>query len=114
MDLIFSRYNDPMQFIHLYIEQGRFGEFVENIINLDYERKKEEAKKDDDNKLWLMYINSGSETSFNQWKAEVLMNTSNESATKHSQKTQKSLQMTDEEVQEQIDDARSILKCFKL
>ena len=75
MDLLFSRYASPMDFMKLYIEQGRFGEFVENIIALENERKTENAKKEDDRMLWEMYIHSMSNESVRDWKRRVLGNT---------------------------------------
>lgn len=72
MDLLYSRYASPQELIDLYISQGRFGEFVKNIIQLENERKEEEAKKDDDWRFWSMYLFSGSEKSFMVWKDEVI------------------------------------------
>ena len=68
MDLLFSRYASPMEFMSLYIENGRFGEFVEEIINLNNTRKQEEQRKDEDSKLWTAYLFSMSGLSFNEWK----------------------------------------------
>lgn len=61
-----------MDFMKIYMDQGRFGEFVENIIELDNERKKKEEEKENDNKLWSMFIHSMSDKSFIDWKSEVL------------------------------------------
>ena len=44
MDLLYSRYASPNEFMNLYIEQGRFGEFVWNIVNLENTRRKEQAE----------------------------------------------------------------------
>ena len=51
-----------------YIEQGRFGEFVASILEMDMKRKKEIALKDEENKLWLAYIHSMTDQSFQDWK----------------------------------------------
>lgn len=45
MDLLYSRYASPDRFMKTYIDQGRFGEFVANIIEMDMERKKEAVQK---------------------------------------------------------------------
>ena len=52
MDLLYSRYASPSEFMGLYIEQGRFGEFVSNIVNLENKRKKEEVEAESDRMLW--------------------------------------------------------------
>ena len=52
MDLLFSRYASPLDFMKLYINQGRFGEFVEGIIGLENKRRKENNEKENDDKLW--------------------------------------------------------------
>jgi len=72
MDLLYSRYSNPMDLMHYYMNQGRFGEFVTNIIELEHERKKEEEAKLEEQKLWSLYIHSMSEDSFNNWKKKVL------------------------------------------
>lgn len=54
--------------MNIYIEQERFGEFVTNILEMDYKRRQEEAKKEDDNRLWIAYVHSMSDKSFTEWK----------------------------------------------
>lgn len=76
MDLLYRRYASPMELMKIYIKQGRFGEFVYNIIEKENQRKQEEAEKENEQKMWLMYVHSGSGKSFNEWKAQVLTNTS--------------------------------------
>ena len=71
MDLLYHRYASPMDLLSFYIRRGRFGEFVRNIIEADYQRRKEEAEKDNEWKLWTMYIHSMYEGSFQEWKNEV-------------------------------------------
>lgn len=68
MDLLHSKYASPMEFMRLYIEQGRFGEFVAEIIEIEYKRKQEEREKEEDNKLWTAYLMSMSKESFHDWK----------------------------------------------
>ena len=72
MDLLYSRYSNPLEFMHLYIEQGRFGEFVARIVELEYKRNTEKAEKENEEKLWQMYIHSMSDKSFIQWKDELM------------------------------------------
>lgn len=103
MDLLFSRYASPMDFMRLYIEQGRFGEFVNQIINLENERKKEEAEKEDDNKLWIAYVHSMADIPFKAWKDGLLTNQKEQPAT---------LSMTDEQVEETKQQSRGILQKF--
>ncbi len=74
MDLLYSRYASPAEFMGTYIEQGRFGEFVANILELDMKQKKETAQKDEDNKLWLAYIHSMTDQSFQNWKKGLMQN----------------------------------------
>ena len=72
MDLLFSRYASPYDFMRPYIEQGRFGEWVTEIIKAENNRRKEQAEKADDEMLWAAYIHSYSEKSYVDWKSEVL------------------------------------------
>ena len=100
MDLLFSRYASPMEFMKLYINQGRFGEFVEEILAMDNKRREEENKKEDDNKLWIAYLLSGAkEQTFKEWKSVL---------------TQKeepvSYAMTTEQIEAQKQHSRGILK----
>lgn len=99
MDLLHSRYASPMEFMQLYIEQGRFGEFVEGILELDFKRKKEEAEKEEEHKLWTMYIHSMSDKSFIDWKKGLM-----------EQKKPESYSMTNEQVESTIQDSKGILQ----
>ena len=72
MDLLYSRYASPEGFMHLYIEQGRFGEFVKELLELDHKRKKEEVEKESDDKLFEVYLRSGSDKNFNDWKNDIM------------------------------------------
>ena len=92
-----------MELMTIYINQGRFGEFVSEIIEMDNKRKQEEAEKEEDNKLWLAYIISMSDKSFNEWKDGL----------KHQQKKEPvSLSMTNEQVDSVKNTAKDILKRF--
>lgn len=82
MDLLFSRYASPFEFMRPYIETGRFGEFVTEIILAENRRRKEQAEKEDENMLWAAYIHSFSDKSYVDWKSEVLKPASSESTGK--------------------------------
>jgi hypothetical protein len=76
MDMLYRAYSNPLDLMNLYINQGRFGKFVTGFLEAEYERRKEEAEKDNDWKLWVMYVHSYSEKSFSEWKKEALKNAS--------------------------------------
>lgn len=105
MDLLYSRYSNPLEFMHLYTEQGRFGEFVTEILEMDQKRKTEAAKKDDEQKLWEIYLHSMADKSFNDWKKDVLSNNAG------SQKPV-SLSMDEAQVENAKQQARGILQRF--
>ena len=102
MDLLFSRYASPLDFMKLYIDQGRFGEFVEGIIGLENKRRKETDEKENDDKLWQAYIHSMSDKSFIDWKREL---TQENKVENH--------EMTDKDITNAIEQARKNLKKFK-
>ena len=66
-----------MDLVNSYINRGQFGKFVSSFLEAEYQTRKEEAEKDDDWKLWVMYIHSMAEESFLDWKKRVLGNTGN-------------------------------------
>lgn len=101
--MLFSRYASPLDFMKLYIDQGRFGEFVEGIINLENKRRKEEQEKEDDDKWWQAYIHSMSDKSFVDWKNGL---------TQDDNKQPETLSMTNERVADVKERARGILKNF--
>ena len=103
MDLLFSRYASPLDFMKLYINQGRFGEFVEGIVGLENKRKKEKQEKENDDKLWQAYIRSMSEKSFIEWKKELWQD---------GNKQPETLSMTNERVADVKEHTRGILKSF--
>lgn len=57
--------------MNLYINSGRFGEFVTEILLTEKRRKEDFAKKENEDKWWSLYLHSYSEKSYNQWKAEL-------------------------------------------
>lgn len=56
----------------MYVKQRRFGEFVDNVINKENQRRQKEAEKENEQKLWQLYVHSMTNKSFNDWKAEVV------------------------------------------
>lgn len=76
--MLFSRYASPFEFMRLYIEQGRFGEFVTEIISAENKRRKEQAEKEDEEKLWAAYVHSYSDKSYSDWKSEIMRPASRE------------------------------------
>ena len=72
MDLLYSRYANPMELLGSYINRGRLGEFVVSFLEGEAERRKAEVDKDDELKLWIMYCHSYSEESYVDWKKRVL------------------------------------------
>lgn len=70
--------------MNLYIEQGRFGEFVTEILLAEKHRKEEIARKENEDKWWSLYLHSASEKSYEQWKAE-LTGTANTGSSKQTQ-----------------------------
>lgn len=121
MDLLYSKYASPMDFMKTYMDSGQFGEWVSEIIRLENKRKQEEAEKYDDDKLWLMYLLSGSEYTFNDWKAQVTGHYSgagNVPVAQHGPVQSKpkgnAYSMSSEEIASQKEKARNILKGFKV
>lgn len=74
MDMLYARYSNPMDLMNSYIRRGRFGAFVQNFMEQERERQKAEEEKDNDWRLWIMYIHSDIKEvkSFNDWKADLL------------------------------------------
>lgn len=83
MDMLYRAYSNPIEIMNIYINQGRFGEFVSGFIDAEAEKKKAEAKKDEDNKLWIAYLMSRSEKSFEQWKNDIVVKSSEGRNRKH-------------------------------
>ena len=91
--MLYTRYSNPMDLINRYINQGRFGKFVTGFLEAEYERRKAEAEKDLDWKLWMMYINSVTEMNFGEWKDSVLNNASDK------KRRNKDDDLTDDDIQ---------------
>lgn len=72
MDMLYARYSSPMDLVYAYINQRRFGDFIAGFLKAENDRKKAEAEKDENTKMWLAYVHSYSDKSFNDWKDEVM------------------------------------------
>ena len=72
---------------------------MENIISAENKRRKEEAEKEEEHKLWTMYIHSMSDKSFIDWKKGLM-----------EQKKPESYSMTNEQVESTIQDSKGILQ----
>lgn len=70
--MLYARYSSPMDLVGRYIKQGRFGKFVQDFIEGEYERKKHEAERDQEMMLWIGYVHSYSKETFNDWKKLVM------------------------------------------
>lgn len=72
--MLYAKYSSPMDLVNRYIRQGRFGKFVHDFLAIDNEHRKEKAEKENDFKLWLLFIDSKSylEHSFDAWKKIVI------------------------------------------
>ena len=88
-----------MELMKIYIDQGRFGEFVTEILDMDFKRRQEEAEKEEDNKLWTAYLLSMADKPFNEWKAGLKQ-----------KKEPVSYSMTNEQVEAVKQNAKGILK----
>ena len=75
MGLLYAKYASPMDLIKMYINRGRFGEWVTSVLDEEHQRLKDEAEKEDNWKLWIMYTHLASvgavEESFVDWKERV-------------------------------------------
>lgn len=68
--MLYRAYSSPLDLVNMYINRGRFGTFVEGFLKAEYERRKEEHEKNNDWMLWIAYIHSYSDKSFNDWKKQ--------------------------------------------
>lgn len=71
MDLLYSRYSNPMDLVRMYINQRRFGAFVQGFLEAEAERRKQEAEKEDEMKLWIAFIHSYSGKTYDEWKKQI-------------------------------------------
>ena len=52
--MLYTRYANPKELISMYVKQRRFGEFVDNVINKENQRRQKEAEKENEQKLWAV------------------------------------------------------------
>ena len=68
MDMLYSRYSNPLDLMNIYINQGRFGDFVSGFLQEEKNRAVEKVEIYNDLKLWIAYVVSFSKDSFQQFK----------------------------------------------
>lgn len=61
-----------MDLVCRYVKQGRFGKFVTDFLQAEYDRKKEQAEKENEWMLWIAYVQHGDGESFADWKKRIL------------------------------------------
>lgn len=98
MDMLYARYSSPMDLMRPYINQWRFGDFIRSFLQAENDRRKEEADKNDEMKMWIAYVHSYSDKSYNEWKEDVL------GAAKRNAGTGGDYDLTDERAKAIIDD----------
>lgn len=72
MDMLYAKYSCPMDLMTRYINRGRFGEFVDEFLTLEYERRKAEADRQQHRNLWEMFVHSEFTGTFDEFKERVL------------------------------------------
>ena len=70
--MLYQKYSNPMDLVSRYLNRGRFGEFVDEFLMLEYERRKAEADKQQHNDLWAMFVHSTFDGTFDEFKNKVL------------------------------------------
>lgn len=92
--MLYRAYSNPMDLMSRYINQGRFGTFVHGFLEQEVERRKQEANKNDEWMLWMAYIHSYSEQTFDEYKKSILKDST----------TTKDAELTDDGIKAIIDD----------
>ena len=69
--MLYAKYSCPMDLMGRYINQGRFGTFVDEFLALEIEHRKHEAETERERKLWAMYIHSETNETFEDFKNRV-------------------------------------------
>ena len=76
MDLLYGKYSNPMDLVNTYINRGRFGEFVNEFLTLEYERRKTEIERQIEQQkhrdLWEMFVHSEFTGTFEEYTKLVL------------------------------------------
>lgn len=99
MDLLYSHYSNPCEFMNHYFDQGRFGEFVSKVIDKETKHRQEEAEKEEENRLWMIYVHSNPKQSFNDWKRSVVGNRKSPGTSKST----KDVSLSDDDILKIID-----------
>lgn len=60
-----------MDLVKMYINQRRFGAFVQRFMEAEYERRKQEAEKENDLKLWIAFVHSYCGKTYDEWKKQT-------------------------------------------
>lgn len=81
MDMLYSRYSNPMDLVKSYIRRRRFGEFVKGFLEAEIERRKEEREKDEEWFYRIAYVHSYSEKSYADWRADLTGSAENKKKT---------------------------------
>lgn len=110
MGLLYEKYASPNELINRMLKTGRLYDFVKHVVK----RKNEEAEKEEDNKLWLAYLSSNSRETFAAWKNEIVYGAKVAEQRPEQHQGISNLSMSDAEVKTAYDNAKSILKNFKL
>lgn len=91
MDLIFSKYSSPFFYIQTMLDMGTFSLSVDELF-----------KKENDKKLWELYLHSMPTKSFNDWKNDVL-----------GKQNVERVEVSVEELEATKKNSKDILKSFK-
>lgn len=75
MDLLFKKYASPFDLLKLYINNGRFGEFVTEFLQLEAKQKQERIDKEVEDKLWSLYVHSFTDEPYGTWRKKFSLHT---------------------------------------
>lgn len=80
--MLYRAYSNPMDLVKRYINQGRFGTFVQGFLEMEAERRRKESKKEDDLRMWTAYLHSYimPKESFDEWKKQIIQSNSSTTA----------------------------------
>lgn len=103
MDLLFSKYASPFEFMRPYIDNGRFGEFVNEILKAENTRRKEQAEKEADKSLWEFWLHNVTDMTFQEFKDSL----------RNKNKNKCEAPPEDEDVKQIVTESVDILKGFR-
>lgn len=58
----------------MYIDGGQFGKLIEDLLDSEIKRRREEAEKENDRKMWELYLHSSTDKSYKEWHDEIMRN----------------------------------------